>query len=144
MISKIFNKQTKKQPTQKRKMIQDDLDTIFKAAAHEDSEAKVDAMNYFGMNDFRSYNSLVESNRIVKKRKDNMFEIAKQCVDEFVHGEECTRIDTNRFKFAKIGEEKHPCRMWNHMCWSQRLDIFHKSNTCEKCKAQHPWSANVE
>ena len=65
-----------------------------------------------------------------------MFEITNQCVDEFVHAEECARIDTNPFKFKKIGDEKHPIRILNHMHWSDRIEMFRSSNECEKHETQ--------
>lgn len=42
---------------------------------------KSDIMKCFGISNFRSYRNLDASGRALKKRKDNMFQVAKQCVD---------------------------------------------------------------
>ena len=137
-VKSYFDKLTNDCATKKRKSVQDEMDIAFKAAAHEEVDVKSDVMKHFGVSNFRSYRNLDVSGRTLKKRKDNVFEVAKQCVDEFVHSEVCTRIDANQFKFKKIGDEKHPIRVWNHMHWQRRLEVFQESEICEKHKAQHP------
>ena len=118
--------------------IQDGMDAVLKAAINDETNIKADAMNYFGISNFRTHRILEKPGRIRKKWKDNVFEIAKKGVDEFAHGEECTRIDTNQFKLKKVGNVKHPIRTWNHVHWSRRLVVVNRSNACEKHKNQFP------
>jgi len=138
-IKRYFVKLTKDSSTKKRKTIQDEADILFKAAIPDENEtSKIEVMKYFDINNYRRYEFLEEATRNKKRRKDNVRDIALQCVNEYAHGEEGTRIDTNQFKFIKIQDDKHPYRIWNHMYWSQRLEVFKESNTYEKYKQQYP------
>ena len=97
-----FARLTKETTTKKCKSIQDAIDIIYKASINNKFINNEDVSKYFGMYNNNSYYNLPVAECRTKVRKDNMHDVAKQCVDEFVHGDECTRIDANQFKFKEI------------------------------------------
>ena len=137
-VHSYFTRLIKETTTKKRKSIQDAIDKIYKASVNDNPTNNEDVSKCFGMHDDNSYYNLPVAERRTKVRKDNVHDVAKQCVDEFVHGDECTRIDANQFKFKEIAGEKHPIRIWNQTCWSRRLEIFNKSEARNKNEQQCP------
>ena len=100
-----FARLTKETTSKKRKSIQDAIDIIYKASINDNPTNNEDVSKYFGMNNNNSYYNLLVAKYGTKVRKDNMHNVAKQCVDKFVYRDEYTRINTNQFKFKKIAGE---------------------------------------
>ena len=119
-------------------MAQDKIDLIMRAATNNPSANRHEACKYFGLNNINCYENVVLEGLHTKKRKDNTYEIARACVDEWAHDDTCTRIDTNQFKFKTVDDEKHPIRTWNTMHWFKSLEKFHESEIYAKYKSLHP------
>ena len=43
-----------------------------------------------------------------KKKKDCFEDISKKCIDEQVHSDNCTRFNTNQFRFKTVNKQNHP------------------------------------
>ena len=93
---------------------------------------KTYAIYFFGVTNYRIYQYLDEPDRSKKNQKDIILEISKQYVYEFLHEDECSRIDANHFKFNMSREEK--CQPpYGIMCFSPvYCRFFLNSDAC--CK----------
>ena len=77
-VKGYFNNLTNNSPTKKEKAIQKELDVIFNAVVHDDHVTKNEASRYLSVVNTKNYANLDVSPRLQKKRKDNMYEIAKE------------------------------------------------------------------
>ena len=107
--------------------MQDKMDLIIHAATNNPSTNRNEVFNFFQIANPCIYDNVTNVGREAKKRKDNMHDIARKCVNEQAHDNILTRIDTNQFKFKNADENKHPIHIWNRMYWSKRLQKFHES-----------------
>ena len=114
-IKKYINHLQYNSANKKIKTVQHKIDTIVKASIFDCSFLKFKLLNFFNLS-HRNYEQIttnsLEYNRQQKKRKDYCYNMTKKCVNEWVHGKEVTRIDTNQFKFHEVREqEKHLYRI---------------------------------
>lgn len=127
-IKKYVDQLQSNSATKKIKTVQHKIDTIVEASIFDCLVLKMKLLKFFNLRD-KNYEQIttnsLDYNCQQKKRKDYCYDMAKKCVNEWVHGEEVNRIDTNQFKFHEVSkQEKHPYSIWNTVYWYQRFNQF--------------------
>lgn len=137
-IKSYFKEITRNSQTKKSNEIQNKIDTVIAACVFDETINKDQILSFFEFRK-RSYDNVTtEYHRKQKRWKDCCLDIAKQCVDDFYHSEEATRIDTNQFKFHEVSKtEKYPYRIWNNPYWYQRFDQFVNSSCYARYRSKH-------